>query len=82
MSIATTGTFGPAAQTRGAAVASSWKLMMPCTPCVLSWAAQLIAFWASRFESHSTSFTPFALAARSMLLRTSTTNGSWSERLM
>ena len=77
-----TGTFGPAAHTRGAAFVSSWKFRIPCTPCDLSWAAQLIAFCASRLESHSTSCAPAALAAFSMPLRTSTTNGSWSDRLM
>ncbi len=78
-----TGTFGPAAQTRGAAFESSWKLRIPCTPCDLSWAAQLIAFWASRFGvALDEDFAPLLAPAVSMLLRTSTTNGSWSERLM
>src|SRR5438105_6397001 len=52
MSIATTGAFGPAAQTRGAAFESRWKVRIASTACKLSGEGQSIALCEARCRAH------------------------------
>ena len=78
MSIASVGTSGPAAQTAGAAFSSSWKLMMPWTPCVFMLRAQSSAFWPSSCESQNTSSAPAFSASALIESDTIFTNGSES----